>query len=82
MLTYSAVYLLVPTLLIVHQHTSVCLQEISGTENIGWTFNKVLNLCCDLDGEHSDPIISQDMLTYNDVPLNQAWLQKIQQFSR
>ena len=40
-------------------------------------------LCCDLDLECTNPfLLWQDTLDYNDVPLDQVWLAKIQQFWR
>lgn len=34
----------------------------------GQTFNDMFNLCCDLNLEHSTPIVSQDTWTYYDTP--------------
>ena len=53
------------------------IQKISGQ-----TFTDILNFCCDLDLERSDPIFSQDTLAYNTVQSNQVWLQTNQQFRK
>ena len=47
------------------------------------TFTKILNLHCDLDLEHSNPIFPQDTQPYDAVLLaNQVWLQTDKQFRR
>ena len=48
----------------------------------GQTFTDILNLRCDLDLEHSNPIFPQDIPTYDAVLSNQVWLQTDQQFRR
>ena len=48
----------------------------------GQTFTDILNLCCDLDLERSNPIFPQDTQAYDAVLSNQAWLQMDQQFRR
>ena len=47
-----------------------------------WTVTKILNLFCDLDLDHYKAIqsFSQDNPPYDDVPSNQVWLPKDQQF--
>ena len=42
-------------------------------DTIGHT--EILNICCDLDLEHSNPIFPQDTLAYDAVLSNQIWLQ-------
>ena len=54
------------------------------SEDASWTFIHILNLCCNLDPEHSNPIFSLHVLAYDFVPLNQVGtkgsaVQKIQQ---
>ena len=46
------------------------------------TFIDILNLRCDLDLEHSNPIFSHDTPAFGDVSTRQVWLQKAQQFGR
>ena len=48
----------------------------------GQTVIEILNLCYDHDLEHSNPIFSQDIPPYNDVPSNKIGLQKDQKFRR
>ena len=48
----------------------------------GQTFTDMLNLCCDLDLECSNPIFQQDTLSYDAILPNQIWLQTNQQFRR
>ena len=54
------------------------IQKISS----GQTFTDILNLCCDLDLEYSNPIFQQDTLAYDALLSNQVWLQTDQQFRR
>ena len=54
------------------------IQKISSEQ----TFTDILNLYCDLDLEHRDPIFPQDTQTYDTVLSNQVWLQMEQQFRR
>ena len=54
------------------------VQKISSRQ----TFTGILNLCCDLDLECSNPNIPQNTLCYNAVLANQVWLQTDQQFRR
>ena len=42
----------------------------------------ILNLHCDLDLKHSNPIFLQDTLAYDAVLSNQVWLQTDQQLRR
>ena len=46
------------------------------------TFTDILNLCCDLHLERSNPIFPQDTLAYNAVLSNQVYLQTDKQFRR
>ena len=46
----------------------------------GQTFTNILNLCCDLDLECSNPTFPQDTLAYDAVLSNQVWSQTDQQF--
>ena len=48
----------------------------------GQTFTDILNLPCDLDLEHSNPIFPQDTLAYDAVLSNQVWLETDQQLRR
>ena len=50
------------------QHTKFGNERFSSSEHIIQTFSDILNLHCDLDLEHSNPVFSQDTQTYNDVP--------------
>ena len=54
------------------------VQKISSRQ----IFTDILNLCCDLDLEHSDPHFSQDTLAYDGVLSNKVWLQTDQPFRR
>ena len=40
------------------------VQNLSSLKDIIWTNNYILNVRCDLDPEHSNPIFSQDTLAY------------------
>ena len=48
----------------------------------GQTFSDILNLRCDLDLEHSNPIFQKDTPAYYAVQSNQVWLQTEQYFRR
>ena len=68
-------------LMMLHRHTKFgnkmfCEQKIPS----GQTFNDILNLCYDLDLEHSNPTFPKDTLAYDTVLANQVWLQTDQQF--
>ena len=54
------------------------VQKISS----GQTVTNILNLCCDLDLERSNPIFPQDTQAYDAVQLSQVWLQTDQQSRR
>ena len=54
------------------------IQKISS----GQTFTDILNLHCDLDLEHSNPIFQKDIPAYNAVLPNQVWLQTNQQLRK
>ena len=60
------------------------MDTIQHTEKIslGHTFTDIINLCCDLDLEYSNPIFSQNTLAYDAVLSNQVRLQTNQQFRR
>ena len=45
-----------------------CDLDIDSSKNMIQTINKVLNLCCDLELEHSEVIFSPDSQPYDDVP--------------
>ena len=47
------------------------IQKISS----GQTFTDILNLRCELDLKHSNPIFQQDSLAYDAVLSNQVWMQ-------
>ena len=72
-------------LMIIHYHTKfgkkwfsslgdTAQTQLRHTEKISSvkTFTDILNLCCDLGLEHSDPIFLQDTPTYDAVPTNQV----------
>ena len=69
--------------MMLHNHTrfgdkcSVVQKILSGQ-----TFTNILNLCCDLDLERSNPIFPQDTPAYDAVLPSQVWLQMDQQFRR
>ena len=42
------------------------VQKISSRQ----TLIEILNHCCDLDLEQSNPVFAQNILTYDDVPMN------------
>ena len=46
------------------------------------TFTDILNLHCDLDHKHSNPIFPQDTPAYDAVLSNQVWLKTGQQFRK
>ena len=52
------------------------VQKISS----GQRLTDILNFCCDLDLEYSNPIFPLDTLAYDALLLNQVWLQKDEQF--
>ena len=63
-------------LIMLHHHTKFgtkcsVIQKISP----GQTFTDILNLCCDLDLEYSNPIFQQNTPAYDAVLSNQVWLQ-------
>ena len=61
--------------MILHHHTKFDNKMFCSSENITQTFSDILNLCCDLDLECSNPIFPQNTLAYDDVLPNQVWLQ-------
>ena len=46
------------------------------------TFTDILNLCCDLYLDHSNPIFPQDTPVYDAILSNQVWLQTGQPIRR
>ena len=54
------------------------IQKISS----GRTITDIFNLCCDLQLERSNPIFQQDTLAWDDVPSDQVWLPRNQQFRK
>ena len=54
------------------------VQKISSRQ----IFTNILNLCCDLDLEHSNPIFPQNTLAYDVVLASHVWLQSNQQFRK
>ena len=54
----------------------------TGKISAGQTFTDILNLCCDIDLECSNPIFPQDTPAYDVVLSNHVWLQTNQQFRR
>ena len=71
-------------LMMLHHHTYIGNKMFCQSEDIssGQTFTDILNLCCDLDLECSNPVFSQDTLSGDPVLSNQVWLQTDQQFRR
>ena len=67
-----------PIMLATHSIKCSVVQKISS----GQTFTNILNLCCDLDLECSNPIFPQDTTASNVVLSNQVWLQTDQKFRR
>ena len=66
-----------------HQTKTFCsLEDIIWTNINICTNNNILNHYYDLDLEHSNPFFSQDTLAYDDVPSDQVWLPKNEQFRR
>ena len=67
-------------LMMLHDHTKFgkkcsVIKKISSR-----TFTDFVNLWCDLDFEHSNPIFPLNTLAYDAVLSNQVWLQTDQQF--
>ena len=62
-------------LIMLHYHTRFGNKMFFGSEDIIQTFTDILNLCCGLELECSNPIFQQDTLAYNVVLSNQLWLQ-------
>ena len=71
-------------LMMLHHNTKFGNKMFCGSKDIlsGQTFIDILNLCCDLDLEHSDPVISKGTLAYDAVLANQVMLQTDQQIRR
>ena len=63
-------------LMMLHHHTKFGIKMICGSEDIILTnIHNILNLCCDLDLEHSNQMFAQDAPTYDGVPSNQvSWV--------
>ena len=66
-------------LMMLHHHNKFRYKRLCGWEDVDID---ILNLPCDLDLEHSNPIFSQDTPAYDDIPSYKVWLQKDQQFRR
>ena len=72
-----------PLLMMMHHHTKFGNKMCSGSEDIiSQTSTDILNLCCDLDLEHSYQNFPQDALAHDSVLPNQVWLWTDQQFRR
>ena len=54
--------------MMMYHHTKFGYKMFSGSEGIIQTI-EILNVCCDLDLEHSNPIFSLDTFTYDNLPL-------------
>ena len=69
-------------LMMLHHHVKFGFKKCAVIQKIssGQTVTDILNLCCDLDLECSNPIFPQDTLAYDAVLSNQVWLQMDQQF--
>ena len=68
-----------------HHHIKFGNKFFGSLEYINWTVIGILNLRCDLDLERSTPfffLFLQDTLAYDNIPLDQVWLLKNQQFIR
>ena len=70
-------------LMMLHDHTKFgkkcsVIKKISSRQ----TFTNLLNLCCDLDLKHSNPLFPQETTAYDDVLSSQVWSQTDQQFRR
>ena len=66
--------------MMLHHHTKFGNKMFCDSEDIIQT--NILNPCCDLDLEHSNPIFPQNTPAYDAVLSNQVWLQTDQQFRR
>ena len=53
--------------MIMYYNTKFGNKMLGSLEAIIWTNTDILTLCCDLDLECSDPIFSQDTLSYDNV---------------
>ena len=49
-------------LMMLDHHTKFSNKIFCDSEDINWTVTDILNLRCDLDLEHSNPIFPQDTL--------------------
>ena len=56
-----------------HHNTKFGNKMLGGLEDINWTNINIFNLRCDLDLKHSNPILQQDTLAYDNVLSNQVW---------
>ena len=54
--------------IMMHHHTKFGYLRFSGSGDIGQTSPDISNHHCNLDLEHSNPVISQDTLANDDVP--------------
>ena len=55
--------------MMMHHHTKFAYERLSGSEDVvqRQTINN-LNVCCELDLKHSNPVSSLDTLAYEDLP--------------
>ena len=68
--------------MMLHYHTRFGNKMFFGSEDIIQTFTDILNLCCGLELECSNPIFPHNTPAYNVILSNQVWLQTDQQFRR
>ena len=69
--------------MMLHKHTNFGSKMFCGSEDIvRQTFTNILNLCCDLDLEHSNPIFPQNTPVYVAVLSNHVCLQTDQHFRK
>ena len=69
-------------LMILYHHARSGDKMFCSSEDIIQTFTNILNLCCDLNLEHSNPIFPQGTPAYDGVLSNQVWLQTDKHFRR
>ena len=66
-----------------HHNTKFGNKKFGGLEHIIWAnIHQHIEICCDLDLEHNNPISPYNTLAYDNVVSNQVWQQKDQQFKR
>ena len=59
----------------------VWLQKVQKMSS-GQTLPETLNICCDTDPEHSNPIFLLDTQAYDDLPANYVWFQMNRSYRR